>query len=77
MNFGVREAIARRLERVGIAARVVDLRWLAPLPAADMVREANATGRALIVDETRRTGGVDSWKLAAERDSSGSLRHTL
>ena len=56
--------VARRLERVGIAARVVDLRWLAPLPVADMMREANATGRVLVVDETRRTGGVGEGVLA-------------
>ena len=56
--------VARRLERIGIAARVVDLRWLAPLPAADMLREATATGRVLVVDETRRTGGVGEGVLA-------------
>lgn len=56
--------VARRLERIGIAVRVVDLRWLAPLPAADMLREAAATGRVLIVDETRRTGGVGEGVLA-------------
>ena len=56
--------VARRLERVGIAARVVDLRWLAPLPVADMMREATATGRVLVVDETRRTGGVGEGVLA-------------
>ena len=44
---------------VGIRARVVDLRWLAPLPVNDMIREAGATGRVLIVDETRATGGVE------------------
>ena len=37
---------------------MLDLRWLAPLPVADILREANATGRVLVVDETRRTGGV-------------------
>jgi 2-oxoisovalerate dehydrogenase E1 component len=57
--------VARRLERIGITARVVDLRWLAPLPAEDMLREANATGKALIVDETRETGGVGEGVLAA------------
>jgi 2-oxoisovalerate dehydrogenase E1 component len=57
--------VARRLERIGIAARVVDLRWLAPLPAADMLREATATGRVLVVDETRATGGVGEGVLAA------------
>jgi 2-oxoisovalerate dehydrogenase E1 component len=56
--------VARRLEAVGIHARVVDLRWLAPLPVNDMVREADATGRVLIVDETRATGGVGEGVLA-------------
>ena len=32
--------VARRLESLGISARVVDLRWLAPLPVDDMIREA-------------------------------------
>jgi 2-oxoisovalerate dehydrogenase E1 component len=56
--------VARRLETLGIRARVVDLRWLAPLPVNDMVREASATGRVLIVDETRATGGVGEGVLA-------------
>ncbi|MBU8817462.1 MFS transporter [Mycolicibacterium goodii] len=56
--------VARRLEHRNIATRVVDLRWLAPLPLDDMVREAAATGRVLIVDETRQTGGVGEGVLA-------------
>jgi 2-oxoisovalerate dehydrogenase E1 component len=57
--------VARRLERIGIATRVVDLRWLAPLPVDDMLREATATGTVLVVDETRETGGVGEGVLAA------------
>ena len=57
--------VARKLERLDITTRVVDLRWLAPLPVEDMLREANATGRVLVVDETRRTGGVAEGVLAA------------
>ncbi|WP_369806763.1 thiamine pyrophosphate-dependent enzyme [Mycobacterium sp. E802] len=56
--------VARRLAEAGIAARVVDLRWLAPLPVEDMLREAEATGRVLIVDETRHSGGVGEAVLA-------------
>ena len=51
-------------EEEGINARVVDLRWLAPLPTEDMLREANITGRVLIVDETRRSGGVGEAIIA-------------
>nr|WP_197373753.1 thiamine pyrophosphate-dependent enzyme [Mycolicibacterium baixiangningiae] len=56
---------ADRLAGMHIATRVVDLRWLAPLPVEDMLREARATGRVLIVDETRETGGVGEGVLAA------------
>ena len=56
--------VAHRLEHAGIGVRVVDLRWLAPLPVEDMRREADATGRVLIVDETRQTGGVGEGVLA-------------
>ncbi len=61
--------VARRLGKVGIRARVVDLRWLAPLPVNDMIREADATGRVLIVDETRSSGGVSEGILAALLDN--------
>ncbi|WP_353901016.1 transketolase C-terminal domain-containing protein [Micromonospora harpali] len=56
---------AATLADEGIGSRVVDLRWIAPLPVADIVREASVTGRVLVVDETRRSGGVGEGVLAA------------
>jgi 2-oxoisovalerate dehydrogenase E1 component len=44
---------------------VLDLRWLAPLPIEDIIREANVTGKVLVVDETRRTGGVSESVVTA------------
>jgi 2-oxoisovalerate dehydrogenase E1 component len=61
--------VARRLEAQGVRARVVDLRWLAPLPVEDILREARETGRVLVVDETRRTGGVSEGVVAALVDA--------
>ncbi len=61
--------VARRLEAQGVGARVVDLRWLAPLPIDDLLREAAATGRVLVVDETRRTGGVSEGVVASLVDA--------
>ena len=61
--------VARRLQDRGIFARVVDLRWVNPLPVHDIVREANATGRTLVVDETRRSGGVAEGVLAVLVDA--------
>jgi 2-oxoisovalerate dehydrogenase E1 component len=67
---------ARRLEQQGIGCRVVDLRWLAPLPVDDLLREARATGRVLVVDETRRTGGVSEGVVTALVDAgfAGTVR---
>ncbi|MFY9774805.1 MAG: transketolase C-terminal domain-containing protein, partial [Trebonia sp.] len=64
--------VARRLAVGGIGARVVDLRWLAPLPVDDLLREARLTGRVLVVDETRRTGGVSEGVVAALTDAGYS-----
>jgi 2-oxoisovalerate dehydrogenase E1 component len=64
---GVRMSLraARRLEADGVRARVLDLRWLAPLPVEDVLREAGATGRVLVVDETRHDGGVGEGVVTA------------
>ncbi|MGB3184985.1 MAG: thiamine pyrophosphate-dependent enzyme [Ornithinimicrobium sp.] len=61
--------VARRLEAEGIGVRVLDLRWLRPLPVTDMLGAANATGRVLVVDETRRTGGVSEGIVTALMDA--------
>jgi 2-oxoisovalerate dehydrogenase E1 component len=60
---------AKRLENRGIQARVVDLRWVSPLPVEDILREARATGRVLVVDETRKSGGVAEGVLATLVDA--------
>src|SRR5262249_7681167 len=67
---------AARLAGEGVGSRVVDLRWLAPLPVADIIREASATGRVLVVDETRRSGGVGEGVVAGLVDAGfvGSAR---
>lgn len=54
-----------RLRAHGINGRALDLRWLAPLPAGDLLRSARATGRVLVVDETRRSGGVSEAVVTA------------
>ena len=50
--------VAERLRIEGISCRVLDLRWLVPLPVGDLVANARDVGRVLIVDETRHQGGV-------------------
>ncbi|MBM3989604.1 MAG: MFS transporter [Planctomycetes bacterium] len=64
-------------ERHGIRARVVDLRWLNPLPFEALARHAAACKGVLVADECRRTGGgIAEAVLAdlAERGVGGKLR---
>lgn len=56
---------AKRLqEQHGLRARVIDCRWLVPLPTAVISWHAEDVGRVLIVDETRRSGGVSEGLMA-------------
>jgi 2-oxoisovalerate dehydrogenase E1 component len=57
--------VAIVLAESGCSTQVVDLRWLAPLPEADLLAAAEATGRVLVADETRRSGGVSEAVLSA------------
>ncbi|MGB7430947.1 MAG: thiamine pyrophosphate-dependent enzyme [Ahrensia sp.] len=47
-----------------IATRVIDLRWLSPLPEAALVAALDGCSHALIVDETRKTGGISEALMA-------------
>ncbi|MFI6219663.1 thiamine pyrophosphate-dependent enzyme [Nocardia salmonicida] len=58
-----------RLAAQGIHARVLDLRWLNPLPVADLIEHAEANGKVLVADETRSTGGVSESVYAALIDT--------
>jgi len=42
----------------GMAARVIDLRWLAPLPEAALLEAVKGCGKVLVVDECRRSGNI-------------------
>jgi 2-oxoisovalerate dehydrogenase E1 component len=69
---------ARRLrDEHGIRARVIDLRWLSPLPLEAVRRHAMECGAVLVVDECRSTGGGVADALIAdlaERSFDGDLR---
>jgi 2-oxoisovalerate dehydrogenase E1 component len=73
---GVRLSLraAANLGRAGIGCRVLDLRWLAPLPARDIVSQAAATGAVLVADETRRSGGVSEGVITTLSDAGFSGR---
>jgi 2-oxoisovalerate dehydrogenase E1 component len=76
---GVRMSLraARRLAADGISARVLDLRWLSPLPHEAVAEHAAACGGVLVADECRATGGgIADAVIAdlAERGVTGPMR---
>jgi 2-oxoisovalerate dehydrogenase E1 component len=57
--------VARRLAQEGIQARVLDLRWLNHYDVTWMMQHVEECGRALIVDEGRRSGGLGEGLVTA------------
>ena len=52
------------LEKSGIGVRIIDMRWIAPLPEAAILRATADCANILIVDECRRTGGQSEALVA-------------
>jgi len=50
-----RQAVA---EAKGVKARIIDLRWLSPLPEESLLAAVKGCKRVLVVDECRRSGNV-------------------
>ena len=59
-----RQAQKKLSEEQGIDARVIDLRWLAPLPEDALLSATAACDRILIVDECRHTGSQSEGLMA-------------
>jgi 2-oxoisovalerate dehydrogenase E1 component len=50
--------VAKRLAESNIRAKVIDLRWIAPLPEDAIASHARDASAILVVDECRRSGNV-------------------
>jgi 2-oxoisovalerate dehydrogenase E1 component len=55
---------AKVLEATGTKTRVIDLRWLAPLPKSSLLDAISGCKNVLIVDECRATGGQAEGLMA-------------
>lgn len=66
--------VARTLGEKGVHIRVVDLRWIAPLPHDAIRTQAADAAAILVVDECRRSGNVGE-AVAAVIAESPALRH--
>ncbi|MGH8283719.1 MAG: thiamine pyrophosphate-dependent enzyme [Gammaproteobacteria bacterium] len=64
--------VAKKLEQeTGKKARVLDLRWLKPLNRELIGRHARETGKVLVVDEGRETGGLSEEIFTAIEEYAG------
>jgi 2-oxoisovalerate dehydrogenase E1 component len=63
-SYLARQAANRLREEHGVSCRVVDIRWLAPLPKEEILRAVAGCRRVLIVDECRRTGSQSEALMA-------------
>jgi 2-oxoisovalerate dehydrogenase E1 component len=63
-------------ETHGIACRIIDIRWLAPLPEDAIIEAAAGCDRVLIVDECRSTGSQSEalMTLFAEKSGHSAVR---
>ena len=67
---GVRLSL-RAARRIEGGARVLDLRWLSPLPFEEVRAHARACGKVLVVDECRATGGGIADAILADLAEQG------
>ena len=57
--------VARRLAARGVRTRVLDLRWIKPLPIEDLLDAARSAPHVLVVDECREAAGPGDALVAA------------
>ncbi|MFD2249183.1 2-oxoisovalerate dehydrogenase E1 component [Pseudochelatococcus lubricantis] len=82
VTYGNGHYLSRQAEKVlrerGIGLRIIDLRWLAPLPEEALLAATAECRRVLIVDECRRTGSQSEALMAlfAERTGIPAARVT-
>ncbi len=61
---------ARTLASHDVHARIVDLRWISPLPAEAIAQHARDAAAVLVVDECRRSGNVSEGIAALLADDA-------
>jgi 2-oxoisovalerate dehydrogenase E1 component len=62
-HYLARQAEAQ-LRQLGISSRIVDLRWLSPLPLTSLLAAVLSCRRILIVDECRRSGNLSEGLMS-------------
>ncbi|TNE40505.1 MAG: MFS transporter, partial [Alphaproteobacteria bacterium] len=72
--FLSRQAEKELKERHGINARLIDLRWLSPLPTEAMTTAIGKAKKILVVDESRVTGSLSEALMTSLYEEFGAAR---
>ncbi|MFL9503675.1 dehydrogenase E1 component subunit alpha/beta [Rhodopseudomonas palustris] len=62
------------IEAAGIKTRIVDTRWLSPLPKEALTQAVSGCKHILVVDETRHSGGVAEALMAHFHEAAPGAR---
>ncbi|MBH59638.1 MAG: alpha-ketoacid dehydrogenase subunit beta [Dehalococcoidia bacterium] len=65
------EKVSEELKSRGVSSEVIDLRSLSPMDYETVNKSVQKTGRALLLDTARKTGGVMAELAASVQESSG------
>ena len=60
------------LTALGLATRIIDARWLSPLPTQALIAATKGCRHILIVDETRHSGGIAEALMALFAESTAA-----
>ena len=60
------------LEAAGVPIRIIDTRWLSPLPKEALTEAVAGCSHILVLDETRHSGGVAEALMAHFHETSGA-----
>lgn len=63
-------------KELDIDLRIIDLRWLCPLPEKEILKAVKECENILIVDECRKTGSLSEELMALLHDKKNIARHT-
>jgi len=77
ITYGNGYYLSRQAEKeLNIDLRIIDLRWLCPLPEQEILNAVQDCENILIVDECRKTGSLSEELMTLLKDHKNVARHT-
>jgi len=77
ITYGNGYYLSRQAEKeLDIDLRIIDLRWLCPLPNQEILKAVRKCKNILIIDECRKTGSISEELMALLHDRKNVTRHT-